>query len=431
VSFSDDDGHNKWFVIKSQQAPNGVMTTTALSTSRERTGHRDRERLRVLAVACGAHALHDGLTDTLYLLLPIFQTEFALSYAAVGILRALYAGAMAGFQVPAARLARYVGRSGLLAAGTAIAGAAYLCLGATASVAMLAAALLLGGLGSSTQHPIGSSLVAAAYEGPRSRGALGTYNFAGDLGKMALPSITAILIAVLAWRWAASIVGMIGLLGAGAVLLTLRRGPIVGSAAGATPSKTGEAPRQTGATRGGFAVLLAIGIIDSATRMGFLTFLPFLLRAKGAGMPEIGGALTLLFAGGAAGKLVCGFLGARLGMLPTVLVTEGATAVGILALLPLPLAAALALLPVIGIALNGTSSVLYGTVPELVRAERRESAFGVFYTGTIGAGALSPALYGLFSDAVSLPAAMLLVAAIVLLTLPLAWRLNRILGAAA
>ena len=179
----------------------------------------------------------------------------------------------------------------------------------------------------------------------------------------------------------------------------------------------------------GFPLLLAIGVIDSATRMGFLTFLPFQLRAKGAGVPEIGVALTLLFAGGAAGKLVCGFLGARLGVLPTVLLTEGATAAGILALLPLPYGAALALLPVIGMALNGTSSVLYGTVPDLVTVQQRERAFGVFYTGTIGAGALSPALYGVLGDTIGLTPAMLLVAMVVLLTLPLAWRLTRLLHA--
>jgi MFS transporter, FSR family, fosmidomycin resistance protein len=89
----------------------------------------------------------------------------------------------------------------------------------------------------------------------------------------------------------------------------------------------------------------------------------------------------------------------------------------------------LALLPIIGVALNGTSSVLYGTVPDLVTIEQRETAFGVFYTGTIGAGALSPALYGLFSDALDLSAAMLLVAAVVLLTFPLAWQLTRMLAA--
>ena len=73
-----------------------------------------------------------------------------------------------------------------------------------------------------------------------------------------------------------------------------------------------------------------------------------------------------MFAGGAAGKLVCAFIGARIGVIATVCLTEGLTTLGILALLPLPLEAALMVLPVIGIALNGTSSVLYGSVPELV-----------------------------------------------------------------
>jgi FSR family fosmidomycin resistance protein-like MFS transporter len=51
------------------------MTTTALSTATGRMGTPNQGRSRALWVACGAHALHDGLTDTLYLLLPILQTE--------------------------------------------------------------------------------------------------------------------------------------------------------------------------------------------------------------------------------------------------------------------------------------------------------------------------------------------------------------------
>jgi MFS transporter, FSR family, fosmidomycin resistance protein len=300
-------------------------------------------------------------------------------------------------------------------------------LGTSYSVAVLGMALVLGGLGSSTQHPIASSLVAAAHEGPHSRGALGIYNFAGDLGKMALPSITAGLIAVMSWRSAASVIGVIGLLGTGIILLLLRSRPTGGTRV-QSRHETHKVPDHTSLLHQGFLILLAIGVIDSATRMGFLTFLPFLLRAKGAGIPEIGIALTLVFAGGAAGKLVCGYLGARLGVLPTVLLTEGATAAGILALLPLPVGASLAILPIIGVALNGTSSVLYGTVPELVAVQQRETAFGVFYTGAIGAGALSPAVYGLFSDAIGLTPAMLLVAAVVLLTLPLAWQLTHLLS---
>ena len=402
------------------------MTIAALSTP---TGPvQQKAKARVLWVACGAHALHDGFTDTLYVLLPLWQAQFALSYAAIGGLRALYAGVMAGLQVPTAGLAQRIGGARLLAIGTAIAAVAYLLLGASSGIAILVVALVLGGIGSSTQHPIASSLVAEAYQGHRSRGALGTYNFAGDLGKMALPSIAAGLIAMMSWRLATSLIGIAGLFGATAILLLLR--PVSLAAAHVrNGSDRSQAHDITGLLHNGFPLLFTIGVIDSATRMGFLTFLPFLLQAKAAGVPEIGVALTLVFAGGAVGKLVCGFLGARLGVLPTVLLTEGATAAGIVALLPLPLGASLALLPIIGVALNGTSSVLYGTVPDLVRIEQQETAFGVFYTGTIGAGAVSPALYGLFSDALGLSAAMLLVATVVLLTLPLAWQLTRVLAA--
>jgi FSR family fosmidomycin resistance protein-like MFS transporter len=401
---------------------------TTASTISFDTAQPRRGRVRVFLVACSAHALHDGLTDTLYVLLPIFQTAFGINYAAIGVLRALYAGTMAGLQVPSAALARRVGQVGILAAGTAIAGAGYLCLGASSGLAMLALALVLGGIGSSTQHPIASSLIASAYEGRRSRDALGTYNFAGDLGKVALPALAACLIAAFSWRATTSVIGVAGLVGACAIALSLRRMPTSTTLDRDTGARPDRVAKESNPYPGGFALLLAIGIVDSATRMSFLTFLPFLLQAKGAGTPQIGLALSLLFAGGAAGKLVCGFLGGRLGVLPTVLITEGGTAVTIMALLPLPLEAVFILLPIVGVALNGTSSVLYGTVPELVAMHKRQTAFGIFYTATIGAGALSPIVYGFFGDAMGLSMTTLVIAAVVLLTLPLAWRLSPMLS---
>src|SRR3984957_20552107 len=73
---------------------------------------------RTLAVACGAHLLHDGYTDLLYLLLPVWQAEFGLSLAALGLLKTLYSGFLAGFQVPAGLLAERIGERRLLALGT-------------------------------------------------------------------------------------------------------------------------------------------------------------------------------------------------------------------------------------------------------------------------------------------------------------------------
>src|SRR6201999_2528869 len=60
-----------------------------------------------------------------------------------------------------------------------------------------------------------------------------------------------------------------------------------------------------------YTVLLTVAVLDSAGRMGFLLFLPFLLTEKGASLQTIGLAMTMIFAGGAAGKLACTFIGAR------------------------------------------------------------------------------------------------------------------------
>ena len=50
---------------------------------------------RAAGVACGAHALHDGYTDLVYVMLPVWQAEFGIGYAALGLLRTCYSGTMA------------------------------------------------------------------------------------------------------------------------------------------------------------------------------------------------------------------------------------------------------------------------------------------------------------------------------------------------
>src|SRR5262245_53520924 len=155
------------------------------------------EERRTLAAAGSAHILHDGYTDLLYVLLPIWQAEFGLGYAEVGLLRTSYTGIMAALQIPAALLAERFGAVVLLVAGTLLSAACFVLAGASQGLASLLTALALGGLGASVQHPIGSSLVSSAFYGARSRTALGIYNFTGDLGKMAMPLIAALLLSSL------------------------------------------------------------------------------------------------------------------------------------------------------------------------------------------------------------------------------------------
>jgi MFS transporter, FSR family, fosmidomycin resistance protein len=369
---------------------------------------------RTAAIAGTAHALHDGYTDLIYIMLPLWQAEFALSYAALGLLRSMFVGAMASLQIPAGLLSERLGGAAVLALGTALAGFGYCVAGLSTGFALLLGALVIAGMGASAQHPIASALVARAFAGPRSLKALGTYNFSGDLGKMTVPAALSLMLLAMPWRPALAILGCVGLILAVVIFLVTPRYPHVAAADGARAGG-GKPPRSSA-----FTMLLGIGILDSAVRMGFLLFLPFVLKSKGASLQDVGLAMTLVFAGGAAGKLACAFIGARIGAIGTVWLTEGATAAGIVALLPLPLPAALALLPLIGIALNGTSSVLYGSVPDLVSPDRRTRALSIFYTGTIGSGAIAPVLFGRIGDALGISPTLIMVAATALVTLPLA-----------
>src|SRR6185437_13928299 len=119
-----------------------------------------RDERRAAGVACGAHALHDGYTDLIYVMLPIWQREFGLGYAELGLLRGLFAGTMASFQIPSGLLAERFGTAAVLALGTALAGAGYCLAGASAGFGLLVLALFVGGVGASTQHPLASSLIA-------------------------------------------------------------------------------------------------------------------------------------------------------------------------------------------------------------------------------------------------------------------------------
>jgi chorismate synthase len=73
----------------------------------------------------------------------------------------------------------------------------------------------------------------------------------------------------------------------------------------------------------------------------------------------------------------------------------------------------------LGIALNGTSSVLYATVADLVTTDRRSRAYGLYYTLAIGASALAPAAYGVLGDAVGPTTTLVVISLAVLVTIPL------------
>jgi FSR family fosmidomycin resistance protein-like MFS transporter len=376
------------------------------------SGHRAPAlptKRRSLMAACLAHALHDGYTDGLYAFLPIWQAQFGLSYAGLAVVRALYYGTMGGLQVPGDKLVRAFSPRAALVLSTVVAATGFTVMALPLGFAGLCVGLVLAGLGSSIQHPRGSLLVTDTYA-PASRGALGVYNFSGDLGKAMLPAAAALLLPILAWR---PVTGLMALLGFAVAfgLLAL------------VPQTVSPSPRSNAVVRGparsGFALLMTIGAFDTATRMGYLLFLPFLIHARGGASPDVGLGLALLFVGGALGKATCNWLGEHLGVIGSVVATETVTALLIVATLFTPLVPMLVILPLLGIVLNGTSSVLYGTVPELAPNGDPGRAFALFYTGVIGTGGLAPIAYGAIADHSSQTIGVFAAAATALLIVPM------------
>ena len=266
---------------------------------------------RTLATACLAHFTHDGYSDLLYLLFPVWQREFALNLTEIGVMKTLYSGAMALFQIPAGRASER-SASAHARLGTLLTALAMMSFGRAGSSTVLLVLLVIAGVGASVQHPVSSSLVSKAHDGPRLRAALGTYNFAGDLGKVALPGLTALLMARFGWPDATLLLGILGLIVTGIIIASLRRPATSDRAAAASGATADVVSTMSGAERRrAFLALSAIGSVDGATRTGFLTFLPFLLAGKGGDAAGLGLSLSLIFAGGAIGKFACGVLATR------------------------------------------------------------------------------------------------------------------------
>jgi MFS transporter, FSR family, fosmidomycin resistance protein len=400
-----------------------LTVTAAPDASSQAAAGKSQER-KALAVAGGAHALHDGFTDLIWIALPIWQAEFGLSYAAAGALRTVFTGTMASLQIPSSMLAERLGPGVVLAVGTALAGLCYCLASIGDTFWWLVAALLLGGIGASTQHPIGSALVAHAFAGTRSLKALGAYNFSGDVGKVLLPATASALILIMPWRPAYGLLGLVGIAAAAVIYLLTPRFAFGAEHAETKPAGTADdaaAAAETARMRTGFRALLALGVVDSITRGGFFVLLPFVLTGKGAHVSAAGFALTLVFFGGAFGKLACGWFATRFGKVFTIAMSKVGTAIGMIAILLLPFEVDFVLLPILGVILNGVTTVTYGSVPDLVPPEKRTRAFSIFYTVTLAFLAAAPPASGFVGDLIGIPGAVIVVAVLTAATLPFAF----------
>ena len=364
------------------------------------------------------HLVNDGCFVALYPVLPLMAAEFGLSYAQVGMLKTALSGASTAFQLPMALLAERFGEITFLALGMAWVAAGLMIIGLAGSFLQILLLAFCAGTGGSVQHPVASSFVSRAYDGRGRASALGILNFAGDLGKFMVPALFALSLTLYGWRWSLFSLGAVSLLFAVLFWLTMRHRDHRAPALPHTPAPTAKGWGILHPTT--FASLLSMGVLDASVRNALLTFIPFLLMEKGITEASASLMLTVVFAGGALGKLGCGLLADRLGTTRMIVVTEVLTGAFVLLMLPSQQTVILPALFLLGFFLNGTSSILLDGVADLFDSTKRSRGYGLYFTIYLGSGALGPILYGFVGDTQGLHSVFVAMALASLAIVPLA-----------
>ena len=128
--------------------------------------------------------------------------------------------------------------------------------------------------------------------------------------------------------------------------------------------------------------------------------------------------LTFLLAGGALGKFLCGWLDDRYGSMFLIWATKFITAVLLVYTLFVPSALLIPLMFVLGVGLNGTSSVLYSLVSLFIPSKNRSVGYGYYYTITESGGTLAPILFGIVADIFNIRKTIMLMGLSTLVILP-------------
>ena len=378
-------------------------------------------RIWTLRTCCSVHALHDGMVDMLYVLLPLFREAFGLTFTETAVIRSIHQIADAAFQIPIGVTAEKAGERNLLILGTVVAGGALLGLGVANGYNAILAFVFVAGFGAAFCHPLTSSIVSHAFSGSTLRTALGIYNASGDVGKFTFLGLTILATASFGYSWQVPVLGF----GVAAILVAIAAMVLLTRAdAGSRPVPSAKFDVADDADgwgikhRKGFYSLSAIAVLDNTTRIGFLVFVSFLMIEKGVATEWAASAVLATVFGGMCGKYVVGLIAEKIGVARTIMLTEIGTSLLILLIVVVPSIYAFVLLPLAGVFLNGTSSAIYGTVPDLIEGKKHSRAYGLIYTVGSAAGLIAPILFGQLADFSGVVTTMVVMAAVVLFTVP-------------
>ncbi len=373
-----------------------------------------------LALCCAVHAVQDGLLAAVYVLLPILAQTLGLNYSEVGLFKAVKSIAQGALEVASGVAAERFGERLLLFIGLAVSGLAYLALSQADAAGPVLISLLLLGIGTAFQHALASAMITNAFAAGTRRGALGLYNSSGDFGKLTFSACFSLAIgAGISWPNIALSFGLIAL--ALAVLVWLSAHPhaddVHTTAVRATSGAGGDQIGWGILHKQSFAALWLMVFLDSMVQAGVLTFIAFLMLAKGLSLGIATMAAVAILVGGIFGKAACGFVAERLGVKVAFGLVQTLSAIGIVAVIMAGELAAYLLLPIVGLALQGSTSITYGMVNDYVHEQRASRGFALIYASSSFASVAAPIGFGLIGDHYGIETAMAAMAVATMLSI--------------
>lgn len=360
------------------------------------------ERRKSLAVGCTAHAIQDGLGSATYVLLPILAQAFGFGYAQVGLFKGAMNLAQAMLELSSGVLSERIGAIRSLVFGLTLAGLGYASLATVDQAAMVLVCLIVVGVGSAFQHAPASALVSQAFAAGGRRGALGLYNSSGDVGKLAFAACFSMAIgAGIAWQQVALSYGLLALTAAIAIGLTLQALSHPTATASNAIAHSGDDHSSPGwgiLDRRSFVTLLIVISLDNMVQAGVLVFVAFAMISKGLPLTIATMAAVAVLTGGVFGKAGCGYLAQSLGVRRAFVLIQLATVVGLVYLIVAPPWVALFLLVPLGVVSQGSTSITYGLIPDLIHPDRLARGYALMYSLTSFAAAVGPFTFGLIAD---------------------------------
>ena len=175
------------------------------------TGELGRRDAKILGLIGAGHFMSHFYFLALPPLFPFLSRAFDVGYTELGLMMTALYSASGLAQVPVGFLVDRVGARVVLTAGLVIMALGFGLIGLAPSYWAMVALVMFAGLGHSVFHPADYAILNASINPARMGRAFSIHTFAGHLGSAVAPVAMILLTALVSWRAALVLAGLVGL----------------------------------------------------------------------------------------------------------------------------------------------------------------------------------------------------------------------------